>query len=508
MIHRALLYLLWMRLKNGFFGPGRARTRLVAMVLLFGLFVAMRLTSESGNDMDVATRLNVLVAILALYLVLSVFGGLGESGPIFRPSDVEFVFPAPFRRHDVLVYYLLRHYLQMLFLGLFYAVFLGAARLPNPVLAYVGIVLCLIVCSQLQTAMTLVGARVSERLFGRLKLAARVALVGALAVAAVFAIVAASGSGDVPKMLGTILATTVARVVLYPAVAVGQLAVAPDTGAVLLALLGLLACVVGSFVFVLFFPVNFLETATTRGERKRRAAGPGADRARSVGAAPSFFTGAGAVVWLNALTLRRRLRMIVAALVMLLMVMLFAGVRSQGEGASGPPPVLILLAFFPLIVQLPLGFKGHREYLESLKTLPVTPLKLSWAEVMLPAIVLWLLQAAIVGVFAVVGRLEVQWAVAALVVYPVIDVGVTALSDLFQLGHDRRDLNFLLVTAQMMAMAASLMPAVFVGMLVWALTAEVLYAGAAAILIHMGVDAILLRLLARRFRVWEPTAGP
>lgn len=508
MIHRALLYLLLRRLKNAVLGLKGRPGRLAAILLLLALFVGMVAAGGSAPDMGSADRLHVLVSLLALYLVLSFFGGMSEPGPLFPAADIDFVLPGPFRRREILVYYLLRHYAQMALLGLFYAVFLGAANTPNPVLTWLGVVLCLVVATQIQTGMTLLTGAVSERVFGRLKLISRLALVGVTAVAAVFVTAALAGSSEIGRILQSLLGTPVARIALYPAVAVGDLATAPDTAAALPPLFGLVACVAGTFALVLLFPVDFVETAATRSERKQRSrAKARASRVRDGRGLPLLW-GAGAVAWLNVLTLRRRLRIVVAALVMLLFVMLFAGVRSAERGRGDLPPVLLLLAFFPLLAQIPLGFKGHREHLETFKSLPVAPLGLAFAEVIVPAALMWFLQAVIVVVLVAAGRIDAVWIGAALVVYPVLDVGMIALSDLFQLGRDPRHMGFFLVSLQMAAMMATVLPAMLAGVVAFELTGKPLDAAAAGVIVHAGVDVLLLHLLGRRFRAWEPTQAP
>lgn len=509
MTHRALLYVLIRRLKNTLFRLKERPTRLILILLLVGLFILAVVLGRAAGEPQTTSRLPVLVSLLALYLMLSIFGGLGEPGPILPPADVDFVLPGPFSRRHILAYHLMRNYVQMLLLGLFYALFLGAAEAPNPVLAYFGVVLCLVVATQLQTGMTMLSAALSERVFGRLRLVSRILLVGALGVAAVLAVAGIAGSGDVPATLRVLMATHVARILFYPAVAVGDIATAPTFGAALIPLLGLIGCVVGTFALVLLFPVNFVETAATRVERKQRLASRAGSRRRSARQSRHpLFLGAGAVTWLNGLTLRRRLRMVVSVLIMLLFVMLFAGVRSTQEGRGDLPQVLVLLAIFPLLAPLPLGFKGHRDHLEAFKTLPVNPTRLAFAEVLVPSLVLWVLQASIVGVLVAAGRVDAMWLGAAIVVYPVLDVGMIALSDVFQLGRDPRQMGFFVATLQMMAMTATVIPAVIAGAVVYTLTRNAFDAGAVGVAVHLAVDGLLLYILGRRFRAWEPTQGP
>lgn len=509
MTHRALLYVLLRRLKNAVFRLRERPVRLIAIVLLVGLFVVAITLGRAEAAPRSTSGIHVLTGILALYLMLSLFSGLGEPGPILPASDVDFVLPGPFRRRQILTYHLMRNYAQMLLLALIYALFLGAADTPNPWLAYLGIVLCLFVATHLQTGMTLLTASVSERVFGRLRVISRILLVSLLAVGAIFAVVAIAGGGEVGRTLRVLLSTQTARILFYPAVAVGELAMAPTLGAAVTPLLGLLATTAATFAFVLLFPVDFVETAASRAERKQRMdAAKHATRRSSSGPRHAMVLGAGAVTWLNALTLRRRLRMVVGVLIMLLFIILFAGFRSAEGGRADLPQILFLLAIFPLMAHLPLGFKGHRDHLETFKTLPVHPTRLALAEVLLPTFVLWVLQSSIVALLVVVGRVDAVWLWVAVTAYPVLDLGMIALSDLFQLGRDPRQMGFLVVTLQMMAMTATVIPALVVGAFAYVFTRSPYAAAAAGVVAHLGTDAVLLHLLGRRFRAWEPTQGP
>ncbi|MFV1957801.1 MAG: putative ABC exporter domain-containing protein [Planctomycetota bacterium] len=503
MIDRALVYLLAKRFQHWIGGIVRRPRRLVGFVLLIALFVTMVVAQQGGADhvQRVDSRQAVLVSVLALYLVLAVFGGLGEPGLGFKPADLDYVLPGPFRRREVLVYYLARNYGQVLVLGLMYVVFLGGAGLPRPVWAYVAIVLCLGVCAHLQALSTLVASATGDRVYARLRRVTRIVLIGALAIGAVLALVGIAGAADVPGVLMHLLATPLARVLLYPALAAGRLAVAPDVAAMVGPLGGLLATLAGTFVVLLLFPVDHLESAYLGADRKQRAeasAGGRAGRRRSARGS-ALFRGAGAVAWLNLLMLGRRLRMIVGLVAMLVVVLLIAGSRAASRGQGGPTALLGVLAFFPLIANVPLGFRGLREHLSTLKTLPLTPGRLARAQVTVPALVIWIVQGIVLVIFTILGRLAPTWLAASAAAYLVLDVGVITVIDLYQMGHDRRELGFLTTTLQMLTIVASLLPAALVGALVLDATGSVPLALTAAVGVHVAVDALHLHALGGGF---------
>ncbi len=237
MIHRALVYLLLMRLKNAALGtPQAAGPADRPADPRRGFRDRWRSAGRRVSDMSQVDRAVVLVVLLSLYYLFSLFGGTGEPGPMFPQSDVDFVFPAPFRRRDVLVYHLLRHYLQMVLL--------------RPLLRRLS--------WRSPTAQSGIDVRRHRALSGDLHARAdgddadrvdaeregvRAAPAGCralvfvvlFAVGVILAVGGLTGVGGVEQLLRTWIETDLARWVLYPAVAVGDLAFAGTTAAVLTA---------------------------------------------------------------------------------------------------------------------------------------------------------------------------------------------------------------------------------------------------------------------------------
>ncbi len=509
-MNRALVYLLAIRLKHTVFGRLRRPGRLIGVLLLLVLFAAMvisRRESAVQDPNDPALRGTILVAVLALYVLLAVLGGIGEPGLGFLPADLDYVLPGPFRRREVLAYHLARQYGQILILGLVYVVFLGAAALPQPGLAYAGTVLCLALAAHLQVASTLVAGHVGDRVFRRMRRASRVAVIAVLVVAAVFAFAGLAGTGDLTGLLQRVLASGPARILLFPALMAGRAATALTPAAALGPLLVLAGLVAGSFLLVLAFPFDVVETTYVTAVARRQAI-----KTRSAGAGGSRgsqdpgrrFRGAAAVTWLNTLMLRRRLRVVVALVAMLLVILLVSGARRGGSPEGTLPPMLGVLAFFPVIANIPLGFRGYREHLELLKTLPTSPRRLALAQVFVPVLLIYGAQLLALVAFLGIGKLSPLWAGIGAGGLPLLDLGVVAVVETFQLGRDPRQAGFLWAMLQMLGIVTTVIPAAVGGALAYDLTGRV----DAAVLVGVGVHVLvvvgLVVVLGWRFRTWEP----
>src|SRR5206468_1958377 len=100
--------------------------------------------------------------VLLAFVMLSVGTGWGESAIYFSPADVDFLFPGPFSRRDLLLYKLAQSIRSNVLAGTFFAIF--AARY-SPLLAgaWLGSVLTLLFFNAFTLTMTLLGQIVSQR---------------------------------------------------------------------------------------------------------------------------------------------------------------------------------------------------------------------------------------------------------------------------------------------------------------------------------------------------------
>lgn len=501
MIHRALRYVLRRRLVNWLRQLIRRPATGIGMALFVGLFALLAFQGGLSGRAQGIDRTAALGVLLSIYMVLSFLSGLSSQGLGFTPADLDWVFPGPFRRRDVLVYHLTTQYLGAPFLALLWSAVMGLSDLPNPGWTFLGMTFVLIVCTHLQTLGSLLAGAIGDHVFSRLKRAVRVLIVLALlaGLALIFAVMA---KADVAfEIFGKVMNSGAAKVLLYPAVAVRALAVETGAGR-WLHLGGLLLSVVGSFGVLLLFRWGFEEASYVR-TRKLAEARSGRrkvpERASSRVAQSALFRGAGAIAWVNLLTLRRRLRILVGAGLVLAIWLFAVGGGARSTPGAPVPAILPLLFLFPLLFHLPLGFRGHREHLTDLKALPLAPSAVAAAELAVPVVLIAVVQVGLLVVYAVLGAVEPRWVLVALAACPVVNVTVLAVAEIFQMGRAPNKPSMLVAMLQMLTAVACFVPAIFALVVVLKLFGSRGGAIVTGVTVQAAVAGLLVFLLGLRF---------
>ena len=425
---RPLVYLYVTTARNAvrrFFARLRQPQRLLALVATLGFmtFVAASMVRSAHRhmnaDLDAAA---VLRAYLGLTLVLAPLWGFAERGLAFSPAEVDFLFPGPFRPRSLVLFHLARTY-PMLAIGAVVPLFLLGFRVPRAGAVWAGAALASVVAHHLRVSASLLAAHVAEPLYRRLRGPVRLlALVGTLALVAMLSFLAAD-RGGVQGVIAGFARSPASRLVLWPAAAVGDLADPRAVAGVGGTLLGLLAVAVGSVAPPLLLQTGFLEasiTASAKADevRRRLRRGRGLPAADAVGRkvraarAPtsSWWRGAGALAWKNALVARRSTRVLVVATGMAL-VFFVPGIVSP---SSTPMLPLVIGAMLPLFLSnfLAFDFRAEAGHFASLKALPLPRTAVAVAEIAVPTVVALGLQAAYGLALAVVGSVPAGWAVA------------------------------------------------------------------------------------------------
>jgi hypothetical protein len=189
----------------------------------------------------------------------------------------------------------------------------------------------------------------------------------------------------------------------------------------------------------------------------------------------------------------------VGSVILLALLLLVSRTRPGQALDTEMPRVVPLLAFFALMSNVPLGFRGHREHLPLLKTLPVSPFGLALGEVAVPALLVLGLQLVVLLGYVAAKALDPAWVLVGAAAYPVLDVGVVTLVELFQIGRDPRSLGLLATMLQLVALVTALLPAIVAGAMAHALFRNLPAAIGAAVVAQAAVDVLLLKLLAARF---------
>ena len=132
-MHPALLKLIVLSLKSGFRRAFRgARTVKGAFLILFtmgvlllmigpSVFAAVTMRGHPGV-LQFSGWLEPYLPIMILgFCLLIIFGPAGEMAISFTPAEVDFLFPAPFHRRELLIYKLAKLFIGAVFAALFFS---------------------------------------------------------------------------------------------------------------------------------------------------------------------------------------------------------------------------------------------------------------------------------------------------------------------------------------------------------------------------------------------------
>lgn len=508
-LHPALRYLVLTRWKNRvrtFLGKLKTLPGALGGLVIIAAGAGLVMGGRFGQDLSVTERSSVFLAILAFLMLMGVLSGIGQRGLVFLAADLDYLFPAPIARRHVLAYHFVPHYLAAAFMGLLYLFMLGGRFMPNPGLFFVGVLLCQITNAHLSALAAELSMVAADRLYARVRRLSTAVTVLFVGAGMLLVIGGIAGLGNVLQHLDTALGTPIARIVFWPAVQAVELSVQPELGARLAALAGLSACAAGTFLLVALLRVDFVESsfnATKKAWKKvdqmRRGAYGGRVKRSARGPSGNRYRGAGAVLWLNVLTMRRQLRAIIGGLLVVLVMLAMFSRESRGPSLANT--ILIMLAMVPLWMPLPVGFRLPREQLLALRELPFAPARLAAALLVVPVLVPFLLQLFAVSVLAALGRLDAGLAAAALPVYVVVGGTMVAVESFFVLRRPHPNtINLLHSVAQIMLQLAALLPGLITAGLGLGLSASLPTALLLGAVAQAGVLYALARFIGGRLQ--------
>ena len=429
---RALAYLLRTRFKNrarAFLwklrrpGPLLATLAMVAFAA-FMVWGTMQRPSLPGADpVDVlATQRNTLAMVLGLLLTLSFFASIGQEGITFSPADLEFLFPGPFKRYQLILYWLVAHFGPSLMAACIFWLFFGGVNSPHPAWMFVGLALFQTVSMHLGIVGAQLGVVIADKWAPGIR---RVIKFAGIAVGLLFAgvLIAMFAGGDHwRELIGDIATVDVLKVLWCPAYAASDLGYVAGTER-WIAIGTLLAASAGLLGVVLLSNVDWRESsfATSQANAqkaasvKRGGAATSDARARRSKLAPTRWQGAWAIVWRDWLTLLRRPRTMLGG-VLGIVVLIAIGATSSSE--SGLGKILVLyLAIIPYYLNLPLGFRVSREDYETYRLLPVAGQARAVAMATITAFAAWAIQVAATVIAVATGLTSAQLGLAACIAF-------------------------------------------------------------------------------------------
>jgi ABC-2 type transport system permease protein len=416
----------------------RLRSPRYALALCVGLaYIALLLVrptrlastpTEYALPYESVSDLLTLASTVILALIAAKWWLFGSpSGSLaFSPAEVQFLFPAPIRRRDLVLYRVLSTQFALLLSALFVGLVVrrSAAGLPAP-LRVIGLWVLFSTLFLHQMAVTLVRTGAAERGRGLWRNAPALIIVGtALTVLLVSigrAVPPIHSFAEIPAALTAVaiaLRGPVPRVVLAPFRWLLAPAYAPSPALWLRAIGPAFALLVLHYLWVLRADATF-ETAAVEASARRAArlaarASNAARTAPRTASRPWFRLGATgpawmAIVWKNTLNLTRGLALSIIVRVGLAIAVLVISFRAAGLFGSLAPhsvttPATITaaialigagyLAFLgPLAIRN--DFRQDLPYLGVLRTFPLRGRAIVLAEVMAPTLALTVVQLAL-----------------------------------------------------------------------------------------------------------------
>lgn len=388
---------------------------LVFILAFFGLMLWPNLAmahEQPRADPELVRSLAPLVLLAAF--VSTLLTSSANKAVVFSMPEVEFLFPAPFTRRELLLYKLAGSVVGAGISALIFSV-IFLRWMTWWIAGWIGLWLALLLIQLLSMAVTLVAQGISERAYSRSR---RLVLVFLFLLAAV-ALWQALPSGEgfqLAELPTRFRASLAGQVVLAPFEVFGRSIAAetlvPDF---LVWASAALAINLALTVLVLLLDANYLESAAVASEKRYEAV----IRARqgqtlTIGSARlarwrfapfPWLGGAGPTAWRQTLQfLRSSPRLII----ILLSVAVFAGpglLASRSDTADLTPWLVGMVAWvsFFLSSVIPTGFRADLDQMDALKTAPLSPLALVVGELLPAAILITLLQTLVLGGAAAFG---------------------------------------------------------------------------------------------------------
>lgn len=398
-MHPALLRLLLLRargLPRRLLRSLRKPARAILSVLGLGVFVLWAgmvwLDPGRAGDRLAVETARVAAPLLMLMMCLSSLLFSQSRSVQFSPAEVDFLFPGPFTRRQLLVYKLLNGLGGSLIVATLLSVPF-ARMVPSWSAAFLGWLLALFFVQLLVMALALLSQAVAERVDSL----ARRALVVALGIAAVVTVWQLFGRNAADDLGGlrALRETSVVGVASAPFDLFALTMTAGSWSELLRFGLAAAGVDAGMLVLVLWLDTDFLQRSVALRqrlyERSRRVAA-GAVPFRAHGARlrlpqPPRWGGAGGLAWRQSTSLLRRAgwRLLVVLVVLMCFTRLLPARESGDLGADILVCLLVLIVATMLLDQLvQFDFRGEVDHMDCLKSLPVGDLPTAAGELFTP----------------------------------------------------------------------------------------------------------------------------
>lgn len=412
-MHPALFMLVWLQfkgwLRRQFTGGSTGRKVFTGIGVIFFLLwlagASIGMAFQKGRaPPDI---MDTLPFYLTAFALLPIIFGNEDRAIAFTPAEIDFLFPGPFSRRQLVVYKLFKLVLGSIAGGLIFSLWLRsfAGRIS---FAFLGASLSLVFINLLTTVLALARDVLDERRYAWARWALTMVLVGSVAWVAWSAQL---NSASFTQTLKTLSESTTAAVLTAPARVFSHVFASQSWGEALPWTGACLAMILGAAGTVLLLDKGYMQAALAASQRRQaklarlgRGFAPTGGKPVKAVNIPTFagLGGAGAIVRRQLITAVRTSRgwmvmFVVAAAYGFVVSRLTgnAGARSAGTLAGMIPGVLVLLLMMPQMLRF--DFRGDLDHLDLLKTLPIAARSVAWAELAVPVTILTLLGWVIAG---------------------------------------------------------------------------------------------------------------
>jgi Putative ABC exporter len=532
-VNRALWLLLGLQLRGwlrvGTRSLGTVKGALLAMVGLgvFALWLGSLFLTERTPACTREKILEYGPVGLLIYCLLNVVSTSGERAVYFSPGEVNFLFPAPFGRRELLAYKVALSFVFSLPTTLF-TTFVFQIYAHSFTAAFVGLLLTFQFMQLFVIIVNLAASAVGARLFTVGRRAAAVVLI-LLAGAVAWRVGLTPGRGAATEWLREAVHTDVWLAVSQPLRYFFDAFLSenlwPD-----LAWNGLLALLVDVALLGVVFGMDaqYMEASVSASARiyariqRMRRVGPSAARdgwaVFSLPMAP-FWGGAGPIFWRQMTTASRgagRL-LLAAATFTIVLTAVWTFAEHDNEMAAFGVLVSVAAVLMALLTVLaPFDFRGDVDQIALLKTLPAPAWRLALGQVLTPVLIFTLIQWTALAVVQWVAERPAPLLLAAAAFAPVYNFLLFSVENLLFLVFPTRivattpaDLqamgrNVLSQFAKMVGMGGAGVTAAVAGVLVYFLTGFNMWAAATAAWLAAALfAAALVPLMGLAFRAYD-----
>ncbi len=428
----------------------RGALGLLAVLTMFGFCMASFFIRRSQSPPNPnIVRDYVPLGLLVMCLLNLLFSKPGQ-GIAFRPAEVEFLFPGPFQRRELLLHRIVGNSLVLLPAGLMFSMFVYP-YVTFWLAGFVGLYLALQFVTLFQIVVGLLAGSVRERLFSRARLGIAFLILLGLAVSLIMTLDAPlSDSGG---RIAQLRDAWPAKIVLFPFDVFAKTIAAASLSE--LAVWGLAACAVNVLLvgLVLWLDLDYREAAlktsqriherlqSARSGRLHWVGGPvNVRRLRYIGL--PWLRGAGPVASYQMTAALRSAKGLIPFMLFMLVITglpMFLVSRSTAENVLpmiAGPGIMFLLILFPQFLQF--DFRGDVDRMDLLKTLPLRPVAIACGQLLAPTVFLLVIELFLIGVIAVPGVLPATLLLAVVPFLPLANLMVFAVENLMWLLYPYR----------------------------------------------------------------------